>query len=468
MLGLALGLLLRINPALGQDLTFPQNFVFGVATAPAQTEDQLNDIWEDWGRSGKIRAYQNEPLPELRNQSWTQPNPDLALLFQLNIQAVRLGVDWGRVMPSPTHFDETAIQRYKSIIRILKQHHIKIMLTLSHHSVPKWVQLNRGWQNPKTGEDFLRFSKRMIQEFHQDVDWWITFNEPQVFSILAYQQGIWPPGEKNSLSSLLDLPFYEGVVIKSLQTMIKAHQEIYDYAHHEFNPIQVGIAQHVGFHRGATFLGKLITRVSGRFMNWYFLDAIRQKMDFTGLNYYGAEWISGDGIETRETEEYSEAGRAVYPEGLYLLLKEAKARYSRPIVITENGIADSTDWIRPAYIAEHLAAVHRAIQEQVPITGYFQWTLADNLEWSDGYCPKFGLAQVLRNKNFKRKPRQSFFFFQEIAKTHTLTANQRSNSWKNYHTHTGQDRPYCRSENGKDALDQPRLRKIPSTDWRFK
>jgi beta-glucosidase/6-phospho-beta-glucosidase/beta-galactosidase len=191
-------------------------------------------------------------------------------------------------------------------------------------------------------------------------------------------------------------------------------------------------------------------------------------MDFTGLNYYGAEWLSGSGIQTLETEEYSEAGRAVYPEGLYHLLKEAKDRYSRPIMITENGIADSTDWIRPAYISEHLAAVHRAIQDKVPIIGYFQWTLSDNLEWSDGYCPKFGLTQVLRNKTLKRIPRPSFFLYRSLAETRTLTTTQRTKAWDSYQAHAGQHRPYCRSMNGTDALDVPVSRKVPTNDWRFK
>jgi beta-glucosidase/6-phospho-beta-glucosidase/beta-galactosidase len=462
-----LGLWLASHQAIAADLRFPEEFVFGIATAPAQTEDGLHDIWEDWGRAGKIRAYPTHLIPEVRNGSWSHPERDLEFILKLKVQAVRLGVDWGRVMPAPDRFDESAILGYRAFIHSLKAHQIRIMLTLSHHSVPKWIQEKQGWLNPETKSHFVTFSKRMIQEFKTEVDWWITFNEPQIFSILAYKEGIWPPGERDGFTSFLNLPFYQGNVIRSLQNQIAAHQEVYDFGHQESPKIKIGIAQHSGFHRGATLLGRMIAPWSGDFMNWYFLDAIREKMDFTGMNYYGAEWISGKGIETLPDEEYSEAGRAVYPEGLYRLIKEAHLRYSRPIFITENGIADSTDWIRPAYLSEHLAAVHKALQEKIPVSGYFQWTLSDNLEWSDGYCPKFGLTEVVRDQHLARIPRASFFLYQEMARSHTLTQIERSKAWSDYQMHVGQDRPYCRSDNGLDALDAPSLRKIPLKDWRF-
>jgi beta-glucosidase len=191
-------------------------------------------------------------------------------------------------------------------------------------------------------------------------------------------------------------------------------------------------------------------------------------MDFMGINYHGAEWVGSRGIEILPGEEYSEAGRAVHPGGLSLLLKEAGRRYHLPVIITENGIADETDWIRPAYIAEHLAAIHDAMDSGTPVRGYFVWTLADNLEWSDGYCPKFGLLEVDRKKGLKRIPRKSFAFYSKIAKSHSLMGSWREDAWKLYSSHQGEMRPFCRSQDGVTALDVPSLRKIPFNDWRFR
>lgn len=449
------------------DLHFPENFVFGVATAPAQSEDCLDDIWTDWGKSGGIRAYLNQAAPEKRAASWSRPEPDLLLLDQLGVQGVRLGLDWGRIEPAPGRFDEDAILKYRSLLQRVKAGGHKIMLTLSHHSVPKWVQEKGGWKNPETVGDFFEFSKRILREFHSVVDWWITFNEPQIFTLFAYQAGIWPPGERGGILSFLDLPFYQGSGIRVVNHMIDAHKRIYDFARRHFPSIRMGIAQNVADYRGATFIGGMLAPRVDSFMNWTFLDGIRGSMDFVGLNYYGAEWLGATGIEILPEEEYSEAGRAVFPQGLLRILRESRSRYPLPIMITENGIADSTDWIRPLYLAEHLAAVHRGIKEGIPIQGYFHWTLSDNLEWSDGYCPRFGLVEVDRNRNLERIPRKSFHFYREIVRSRTLSGKDRVGAWQEYQKHRGGTRPFCRAKNGRDALDSPEPRIIPGKDWRL-
>jgi beta-glucosidase/6-phospho-beta-glucosidase/beta-galactosidase len=58
-----------------------------------------------------------------------------------------------------------------------------------------------------------------------------------------------------------------------------------------------------------------------------------------------------------------------------------------PIMIAENGIADSTDLLRAPYLVEHLLAVRAAMDVGVPVQAYVFWTITDNLEWADGYCP---------------------------------------------------------------------------------
>ena len=81
----------------------------------------------------------------------------------------------------------------------------------------------------------------------------------------------------------------------------------------------------------------------------------------------------------------------VYPQGMRQVLDEAKA-YGLPIVITENGIADSTDVNRGRYLTEHLQQVGAAIAAGADVRGYFHWSLIDNFEWANGFCPKFGLS----------------------------------------------------------------------------
>ena len=161
-------------------------------------------------------------------------------------------------------------------------------------------------------------------------------------------------------------------------------------------------------------------------MNWHLPGRIRRHMDFFLMNYYGAKWLKGESLSLDSREEYSEAGRAIDVGGLLDLLTIINVRYpSLPILITENGIADASDGIRSAYMIQHLAAVQNAIARKIPVQGYFVWTLTDNLEWSDGYCPKFGLVSVDR-KTMIRTPRPSYNLYQQIIGSKEITEAQRS------------------------------------------
>jgi beta-glucosidase len=81
----------------------------------------------------------------------------------------------------------------------------------------------------------------------------------------------------------------------------------------------------------------------------------------------------------------------------------APAAGGRPVYITENGsswydyvTADGRvhDRERIEYLRGHLAAIHEAIADGVPVKGYFAWSLLDNYEWAEGYAKRFGLAYV--------------------------------------------------------------------------
>jgi beta-glucosidase len=74
------------------------------------------------------------------------------------------------------------------------------------------------------------------------------------------------------------------------------------------------------------------------------------------------------------------------------MLKEVHLRFSgKPIFITENGIADAADTTRARFLLDHLAVLHRAIQEGIPVVGYCHWSLMDNFEWIEGFAPRYGL-----------------------------------------------------------------------------
>ena len=59
----------------------------------------------------------------------------------------------------------------------------------------------------------------------------------------------------------------------------------------------------------------------------------------------------------------------IYAEGIYRAIKLV-SQLNKPIIITENGVADKNDSFRSIYIARYLYAVSKAIADGYDITGY--------------------------------------------------------------------------------------------------
>ncbi len=92
-----------------------------------------------------------------------------------------------------------------------------------------------------------------------------------------------------------------------------------------------------------------------------------------------------------------------------------------PIIITENGVNDSEDRLRPRYLAGHLHQLWRAVNFNVPIKGYFHWSLVDNFEWERGWTQRFGLW-ALDEKTQQRTRRPSASFYAAVCKENGLSA----------------------------------------------
>ena len=99
----------------------------------------------------------------------------------------------------------------------------------------------------------------------------------------------------------------------------------------------------------------------------------------------------------------------IYGEGMYRAIQSVSI-LNKPIIITENGIADSKDNRRKSYIEKYLYAVSKAINDGYNIQGFFYWSLMDNFEWAEGFSQRFGLVWV-DFKTLERIPKESFTWY---------------------------------------------------------
>jgi beta-glucosidase len=150
--------------------------------------------------------------------------------------------------------------------------------------------------------------------------------------------------------------------------------------------------------------------------NWWFLDRIKDSLDFIGLNYYFTEYRNWWGKTANPKSPINDLGWYMEPSGIYPLLIKLWNRYKKPIIITENGLADAKDTHRQWWLQETIQALQKALADGVDLRGYLHWSLLDNFEWAYGWWPKFGLVAVDR-ETMRRTLRPSAKWLAKTIKT---------------------------------------------------
>lgn len=377
-------------------LEFPENFIWGAATSSYQVEGGIDNC--DWAQefpAGKACDH------------YHKFKKDFDLLEELNLGAYRFSIEWSRIEPEPGEFDQEEIEHYKKVLKELKSRNIKTTVTLHHFTTPLWLTEKGGWANSEIVFYFNRYAEKVFQELDDLVDYWVTINEPLVYVGESYLAGEWPPQREN--------PY---LALKVIYNQVKVHRKVYD-AFKEENPnSEVGIVTNNAYFEADHWWDKSMTSLMRYFNNDWFLNRVEAQTDFIGLNYYFHNKVKFPWRVENDNGVTTDMGWEIYPEGIYHVLKDLK-KYDKPIFITENGLADAQDQHRKEFIKNHLRWIHKAIEEDVNVKGYFHWSLMDNFEWADGYEPRFGLIEVDYD-TLGRTIRDSARYYAQIAKTNQI------------------------------------------------
>lgn len=406
---------------------FPKNFMWGASTATHQVEGGNHNQWSVWelANANEMARHAEERLGWLPDWEHIKPlatNPDnyvsgkgvqhvkhykedFDLIKKMNMNSFRFGIEWSRIEPEEGVWDEKAIKYYKKYIQELRNRGIEPLLNLWHWTLPVWFAERGGFAKQSNLEYWDRFVQKIADEFSKDLDYIITLNEPNVYAVFGYGTGEWPPNERNWLTTL---SVYWNLVL--------AHRRAYRILKKANPGLHIGIAGQLGniqAKRPHNVWDGLMTKWMRFAWNWWFYNRIRNQQDFVGFNYYFTDYYK---LFKRDNPKVplNDLGWYMEPEGLYPILMRAWAHYRKPIIITENGVADSDDQYRRWWIEETMIAMERALSEGVDIKGYFHWSLLDNFEWAYGWWPKFGLVEVDREHGMKRTIRPSAKWFAKV------------------------------------------------------
>lgn len=391
---------------------FPKDFLWGVAYSSHQVEgNNRNNDWWEWEQKGKTAEKSGRAC-----DSWNKFTVDHQLAQELGCGAFRLSLEWSRIEPKEGEFSEEALSHYREVLQDLRNRGMKRVVTLWHWTSPIWFAKKYGWHKKESVELFSRYCQKVTEELGDEIDLVITINEPTMPLIFGYLNGKFPPGKHNY--------FY---FKKARNNMIRAHRMCYKTIKETDKNISVGISQLYNFTEALNKRSrwqKYLANKINLFHNYYFLDKVNNYQDFVGIDYYFHDKIKLNlkfpfFKKQIKNEKTNDLGWEIYPRGIYKVVLDAWKRYKKPIYIFENGLADAKDKYRADFIKEHLKWLHKAIEEEVEIKGYFHWSLVDNFEWLHGFGPRFGLCEM-DYKTKQRKPRESYYYYQKVIKQNGL------------------------------------------------
>jgi len=428
-------------------LTFPEGFLWGAATAAYQiegapdTDGKGPSIWDTFSHTpGKVF---HGDTGDVACDSYNRFPEDIALLKRLGAGAYRFSLSWPRVQADGRGAANIkGIDYYKRVIDALLEAGIEPVVTLYHWDLPQPLQDRGGWASRDIAGAFGEFAAIAGEAFGDRVTKWITVNEPWVVSNVGYREGRHAPGIRDGAQAVAanhHLLLAHGHAVRALRATARETPSVGITLNlgvvRPVTPDAADVAaEHEARHNGVylepLFAGQYPARLGADYspaladglIHDGDFDVIRAPLDFLGVNFYAPRYVGlarPDG-ELRRGESWDGPGVvSVQPEGLPVTAMDwlvepdsfhelltrvvAPVTGSLPVYITENGsswydyvTSDGRveDFERVAYLRAHLAALHRAIADGVPVRGYFAWSLLDNFEWAFGYAKRFGLAFV--------------------------------------------------------------------------
>jgi beta-glucosidase len=422
------------------ELVFPKGFMWGAAVSAYQTEGgNSNSDWWDWELQPGSPA--REPSGTAI-EHYTRYARDVALLGELGLNTYRFGFEWSRIEPEEGRFDERVLDHYRRMVAAVRRNRLEPLVTLFHFTLPKWLAAQGGWLSDRTPALFERYVRRVAEAMGDRVDWYMTINEPGVVSSGGYLGALpFPPGIGGV-----------GNWRRSIDELIEAHRRG-RAAIKEIRPrARVGMA-HSMQEWESNWGGRPAMEYARRYNEDVYLEACVDD-DYVGINTYTGERIdlpvpvgllarvalAWGPLERRVVPRIAASIRAqTEPEALMkrggrrtqmgwewrpaavatTVRRVAAMHPGKPLLVTEHGVATTNDEERIEYIRDGLVALHRVIEEGIPLRGYIHWSAFDNFEWASGYTMKFGLVEVDR-KTQERRIRPSARYLGRIARANAL------------------------------------------------
>jgi len=416
------------------NLSFPPGFTWGCATASYQIEGAWNEdgkgesIWDRFSHTPG--TVMNGDTGDVACDHYHRYKEDVALMKELGLQSYRFSISWPRIFPSGKGaVNQKGLDFYSRLVDELLAAGITPFPTLYHWDLPQALQDEGGWTNRDIAQHFAEYCCAVVDHLGDRVKRWMIFNEPFVFTVLAYIAGIHPPAMRSGgagMRSTHIVNLAQGLAARAIRSTGKVDAVGSAYSMTAIYPATDSAEDKAAAERRTAFsnLWFLEPMANGRYPDAYVggtnperlgvqagdMEVCKAGLDFIGINLYTRSVVAHDPQDPNlgardvriEGTERSHFGWEVWPEAIHDVIMQIWNGYHLPIVITENGSSyedvvengEVHDPQRVSYLQRYLAQVAKAIDEGADVRGYHCWSLLDNFEWTFGYSQRFGLVYV--------------------------------------------------------------------------
>ena len=353
-------------------VSFPEGFVWGVATSAYQIEGGSKEggkgesIWDRFSRTKS--TISDNSTGDVACDHYHRWPEDVALMKELGVGAYRFSLSWARMLPEGWGRTAPAgIDFYSRLVDGLLRAGIEPYVTLYHWDLPQALQDRGGWPARDTAKAFMEYADLASRHLGDRVKHWMTLNEPFVSALIGYLEGRHAPGHTDIDEALA-----------AAHHLLLGHGWAVPVIRDNRPDAQVGIVLNLSPHVAASPSepDQAAARTADGILNRWFLDplagkgypedivshhgcpmsfadsrdmeAIAAPLDFLGVNYYFRRIVRSEEVSESDNEpptvvrgpEETEMGWEVYPEGLYDILTRVHRDYEFPaLYVTENGAA---------------------------------------------------------------------------------------------------------------------------------
>jgi beta-glucosidase len=463
--------------------SFPDGFLWGIATASYQVEGAWNEdgkgesIWDRYTHQvGRIRG---DATGDVACDHYHLYPQDIGIIKQLNLKSYRFSIAWTRIQPTGRGaVNQKGIDHYSRVVDLLLEAGIRPFCTLYHWDLPQGLEDIGGWPNRDLAGYFAEYAGILAKNLGDRIQVWAPFNMPWSFTYLGYGAGVFPPGRtgyRNFLRAAHTVNLAQGQAFRAIKaaspkgTVGSACGMCPAYPKTNSDADRAATARYHAMNN----LFFLETAMHGKYPNPFVADfpyeamgfragdekIMQVPLDWIGFHYYTRRLVSdasrhaqsGGSLatETQDTASVdaltqfvaempqegplTEGGLEVWPGGIYDLVTQISREYNHPIIeITESGCGylDSPyekagghvpDARRIEFFRAELAELARAIADGARVRAFHAWALLDNFEWLDGYSQRYGLTYV-DFRDQKRTVKDSGLWYGRLALNNALQA----------------------------------------------